>query len=116
MTVTILDRLPIKVIRHVVLLGVNLSFETDGNGVPYINFNTGMKSHLHLYFENGKYVAKCRYNDQCVIDCWNDLHWQLTRCYLTDHMSDNIHRFYKEGFINTDFEWEEIDYDSLQCS
>ena len=75
---SILHNMPTKLIE-ICGVGVTLSRDSGGGGW-YIDFNTGMKSHLHLYYVNGKYIAKCRYSVEEEIKTFEDFHYVLVNC------------------------------------
>jgi len=74
---SILHNLPLKLIE---LCGVPITISKDYKGEWYLDFNTGMKSELHLYYINGKYIAKCRYDKEYVIEDFHDFHHCLCEC------------------------------------
>jgi hypothetical protein len=74
-------------------------------GKDYIDIQTGMKSHLHIYFERGEYVAKMRYNEETVLTDFLDLYFAIKRCtHGRDFMSGSIVEVYKNGFGEMDNE------------
>lgn len=102
---SILHNLPIKLIE-ICNVEVHLCcnrYTSDW----YIDFNTGMKSHLHLYYEDGKYIAKCRYGREDVIEDFHDFHTCLVKCMEgRDFMNSSWIDIYHEGF--GEFTWDKI--------
>lgn len=99
----IYDKFPMKFVRWAVDNGMNLTLEKD-----YIDLNTGMKSHCHLYYEDGIYIAKMRYDDEKVIETFFDLYMAVKECeHGREFMSSSIEKLYNHGF-GVDMEWEEF--------
>ena len=90
----IYDKLPIKFIKWATQHGMQLTLWED-----YIDLNTGMKSHLHLYYGGGKYLAKMRYGTVDIISEFSDLYWAIRRCeHGKGFMSGSIEYTYNNGF------------------
>ena len=99
----IYDKFPLVFVRWAVEHGMHLELNKD-----YIDLCTGMKSHCHLYYENGKYIAKMRYDKEKVIECFNDLHSAVQDCECyKGFMSGSIAYLYENGFPS-ELEWEEF--------
>ena len=96
----IYDKLPVKFIRWAVEHGMELTLCRD-----YIDLNTGMKSQCHLFYENGKYIAKCRYDMNYTIDDFSDLYYAIRDCECgRGFMSGGIEHLYNNGFGQLDYE------------
>ena len=101
---SILHNMPTKLIE---ICGVTVTLSRDSGGEWYIDFNTGMKSHLHLYYVNGKYIAKGRYDVEKEIETFEDFHNTLVDCMCgRDFMNLNWLTIYNEGF--GEFTWDKI--------
>ena len=100
---SILDKLPVSFIKEFVTRGGELSFEIDRYNVPYMNLNTGMKSHLHIYYEeDGFYYACTRYDSPVKLTYFFDLHDVIRRCECgKEFMNSAITTFYCDGFVET---------------
>jgi hypothetical protein len=92
----ILSKFPIKLINLLINEDIDVTVANSTRGV-YLDLSTDMKSHLHLYYEYGCYVAECRYNEEFIIKTLADLHEVLINCY-TNFMNPNWQRLYDEGF------------------
>ena len=100
---SILHNMPAKLIE---ICGVEVTLSRDSKEW-YIDFNTGMKSHLHLYYVNGKYIAKCRYGVEKEIETFEDFHNTLVDCMCgRDFMNLSWITIYNEGF--GEFTWDKI--------
>jgi hypothetical protein len=74
-------------------------------GKDYIDLQTGMKSDLHIYFEDGVYIAKMRYGEQRILEDFSDLHYAIKSCtHGRDFMSGSIVEVYINGFGELDNE------------
>ena len=101
---SILHNMPTKLIE---ICGVLVTLFRDSDGEWCIDFNTGMKSHLHLYYVNGKYIAKGRYGVEKEIETFEDFHNTLVGCMCgRDFMNLNWITIYNEGF--GEFTWDKI--------
>jgi hypothetical protein len=96
----ILDKLPINIIREMLTQGHEVTLESlNSENKVYLNLNTGMKSHLHLYYEDNKYIAKLRYDQEFVIEDPSDLYKAIRSAeHDRGFMQDSITYFYKNGF------------------
>lgn len=75
----------------------------------YIDIQTGMKSHLHIKFHDGKYYAYMRYNTIEQLDTFQDLHSAVRDCeHGRDFMNSNIVEFYRNGFPE-ELSWEKFE-------
>jgi len=105
---SILHNMPLRLIE---ICGVPITISKDYKGEWYLDFNTGMKSELHLYFIDGKYIAKCRYGREDVIETFHDFHYCLKQCMAgRDFMGAGWVDIYNEGF--GEFSWDDIKGDS----
>lgn len=96
----IYDKFPMKFVKWATENGMTLSLHKD-----YIDIETGMKSHLHLHYEDGVYVAKMRYGESKVIDNFFDLYLSVRNCeHGRDFMGSNIANLYENGFGELDWE------------
>jgi hypothetical protein len=97
---SIINNLPTKFIEYWTENVGELTLSKD-----YIDLQTGMKSHLHIYFEEGKYIAKMRYNEQTELADFSDLVFAIRRCtHGRDYMSSQIMSVYSNGFGELDDE------------
>ena len=100
---SILHNMPAKLIE---ICGVSVTLSRDSKEW-YVDFNTGMKSHLHLYYVNEKYIAKCRYGVEKEIETFEDFHNTLVDCMCgRDFMNLSWITIYNEGF--DEFTWDKI--------
>lgn len=100
---SILENIPTKLIE---ICNVNVTLCRDSEQW-YIDFNTGMKSHLYLYYSNNQYIAKCRYGVEKVIETFEDFHGVLVDCeYDRGFMNADWTTIYQEGF--GEFSWDKI--------
>ena len=100
---SILHNMPTKLIE---ICGVPVTLRQE-SGHWFIDFNTGMKSELHLYYVNGEYIAKCRYGVEKVIKTFEDFHSALVDCMCgRDFMNYAWITIYNEGF--GEFTWDKI--------
>lgn len=98
----IYDKFPITFIRWAVNNGMQLELNKD-----YIDLNTGMKSQCHLFYEDGKYLAKCRYDTIYTIDTFYDLYSAVRDCeHGKGFMNGGIIELYENGFGELD--WQEF--------
>lgn len=103
----ILDKFPVKIVKYLLSIGMEITICADENKVPYLNLNTGMKSHLHLYYKDGCYYAHTRYNHIFKLQRWADLHYCFVSCECgKGFMNSNNVDFYNKGF-DDDIAWEE---------
>lgn len=94
------DKLPIKFIKWCMDNDVPLTLEKD-----YIDLDTGMKSHLHLYYEDGNYVAKMRYGEEVNILYFSCLHSAIRDCeHGRGFMASRIEKLYNEGFGDIEYD------------
>ena len=98
----ILEKLPTKFIQEFITKGGHITIAVDCDKVPYLDLNTGMKSHLHLYYEEVTgYIAKARYDTAYCIETFYDLHKAILECDCgRSFISGSIEKIYKEGFDN----------------
>jgi hypothetical protein len=92
----ILGKLPLRLSNLLVSEGIDVTIANSSRGV-YLDLNTDMKSHLYLYYENSRYVAACRYNEEFTVETLGDLHQVILNCY-TNFMNPNWQHLYDEGF------------------
>lgn len=90
----IYDKMPMKFIKWAMDNDMELTLEKD-----CINLNTGMKSGLRLFYEQGLYVAKMRYDETRVISTFWDLYLAVKGCmHGRDFMSGRISKLHDQGF------------------
>ena len=92
----ILDKLPIKLINLLMNECIDVTISNSTRGI-YLDLSTDMKSHAHMFYEDGCYVVACRYNEEFTVKTFEDLHQVITNCY-TNFMNPNWKRLYNEGF------------------
>ena len=78
-------------------------------GKDYIDVNTGMKSHLYIKYNDGKYFAHMRYNTVNDIETFYDFYQSVRDCaHGRGFMNMNIEEFYKDGFPD-ELTWEKFE-------
>jgi len=75
----ILDKMPKNLIEIMLKEGLTFSISQSELGV-YLDLNTGMKSHAHLYYENSKYVLHMRYASSPKVETLYDLGYWICSC------------------------------------
>lgn len=96
----IYDKMPMKFIKWAMDNGMQLTLEKD-----CINLNTGMKSQLHLYYEESSYCVRGRYGHFAKITTFWDLYLEVKNCmHGHSYMSGSICRLVDDGFGEIDFE------------
>lgn len=107
----IIDNLPKKFMREFTESGRELTLSFDEDKQPYLNLNTGMKSHLHLYYGTignfTGYYVNGRYGYQALLIYFADLHGAIidSECGR-GYMSESIETIYKNGFKD---QWEKFE-------
>lgn len=92
----ILDKMPKRFLE---LTRASIQLGWDSNNVPYIDVMTGMKSHLHLYYDDGQYIARMRYDEVRTIEDFEDFFFALRGCMCyRDYMSSQWVEIHNEGF------------------
>lgn len=78
-------------------------------GKDYIDINTGMKSHLHIKYNGGKYFAHMRYGIVNEVDTFYNFYQSVRDCeHGRGFMSGNIVEFYRDGFPE-ELTWEKFE-------
>lgn len=75
----ILDKMPKKLIEIMLKEGLTFSISQSELGF-YLDLNTGMKSHAHLYYENSKYVLRMRYGEEAEVGTLHDIGYWVRNC------------------------------------
>lgn len=77
----ILDKMPKPLIALMLKEGLTFSIArgADVDGI-YLDLNTGMKSHAHLYYENDKYILRMRYGTEGVVETLGDVAYWIHDC------------------------------------
>jgi hypothetical protein len=92
----ILSKLPLMLINLLINEGIEITIADSPRGV-YLDLSTDMKSHAHMYYEQGCYVVECRYDEEFTVETLGDLHHVILNCY-TNFMNPNWQHLYDEGF------------------
>ena len=110
----ILDKMPKRLIELMLNQGLAFKIGRSEYGI-YLDLNTGMKSHLHLYYEGesytnaGTYIARMRYDEEQVVNDLSDVLYCIKSC---KHGRDFMHQGWEvplnEGF--GEFSDEPLDF------
>jgi len=96
---SILNNLPANLCKYLISQGLELSFSRDAEQRVYLNLNTGMKSHCWLYFEDGSYVCRMRYDEVQEVKTLSDILYCIKNC---KHRKDFMHSVWAD-IIEDDF-------------
>lgn len=77
----ILDKMPKQLIELMLKEGLTFSITegADAQGI-YLDLNTEMKSHAHLYYEDNKYILRMRYGNERVVETLGDVSYWIRNC------------------------------------
>lgn len=75
----ILDNMPQALIEIMLKEGLTFSISQNTCGV-YLDLNTGMKSHAHLYYEEDKYILRMRYENEATVETLGDIAYWIRDC------------------------------------
>lgn len=93
----------LELIHKLVLEGIEVTiFKDHTDGKIKYNLNSGAKSHLYLYTEDGSIRYEGRYDDSGYIDDYSDVLRKMREYfYMRDFASqDWINLLVKEGFLS----------------
>lgn len=101
---TILENMPMKFLE-LTQAEVHICWD---DGVPYLDMQTGMKSHMYLYWKDGQYFTKQRYDEKNFIQTFHDFAYALRSC---DHGRCLMDGQWVEIFNNSfgEFNWDKFE-------
>jgi len=77
----ILNRMPVLLINLMVQRGLMFSIQKDyTTNEAYLDMNTGMKSHAHLYYTNGEFKMRMRYGEEHKIETLGCVVYAVKSC------------------------------------
>lgn len=60
-------------LENLINAGGEISIKKDFLGDVFLDLNTGMKSHMYLYYEDGEWIARMRYDYSEPVQSWEEI-------------------------------------------